>query len=183
MAEPGVSLWYALLLFLTASPAPAQVGAPRDTSPLEFFGFRAGAPLQDVDARVRALTHGRLRCKPSRADRRVTECRALLASPELGHRVELWLSAIDSQSSILTLAADMAPGQLDRWRLALEQRYGQVGSQIQGPQRMMQWVRRGRMIRLTWRTYTGKSLASVSLVDGQILDGWQAPRPDPRPSR
>ena len=37
---------------------------------------------------------------------------------------------------------------------------------------MMQWVRRGRMLRLTWRKERGDKVASVSLVDGRVLDGW-----------
>ena len=48
---------------------------------------------------------------------------------------------------------------------------------------MMQWVRRGRMLRLTWRTERGERTASVSLVDGRVLDGWgggRIDRPDHR---
>jgi hypothetical protein len=37
---------------------------------------------------------------------------------------------------------------------------------------MQQWVRRGRMLRLTWRLERGEKVASVSLVDGRVLDGW-----------
>jgi hypothetical protein len=47
-----------------------------------------------------------------------------------------------------------------------------VGAKAQGSQWMMQWVRRGRMLRLTWRTDRGKRTASVSLVDGRVLDAW-----------
>jgi hypothetical protein len=43
---------------------------------------------------------------------------------------------------------------------------------VQGTQRMLQWVRRGRMIRLTWRMEGGAQVASVSLVDGRVLDNW-----------
>ena len=50
--------------------------------------------------------------------------------------------------------------------------YGQVGARAQGTQWMMQWVRRGRMLRLTWRQERGDKVASVSLVDGRVLDGW-----------
>jgi hypothetical protein len=37
---------------------------------------------------------------------------------------------------------------------------------------MMQWVRQGRMMRLTWRVSSSERVASVSLVDGHILDSW-----------
>jgi hypothetical protein len=36
----------------------------------------------------------------------------------------------------------------------------------------MQWVRQGRMLRLTWRTDKENRPVSVSLVDGHVLDAW-----------
>jgi hypothetical protein len=72
----------------------------------------------------------------------------------------------------MTLSGVTAPGQLERWRLALQERYGRVGKRVQGTQSMLQWVRRGRMLRLTWRLEAGEKIASVSLVDGHVLDDW-----------
>ena len=72
----------------------------------------------------------------------------------------------------MTLSADVSPDQLDSWRAELEKSYGRVGAQVQGNQWMMQWVRRGRMIRLTWRMEKGNRTASVSLIDGHVLDAW-----------
>jgi hypothetical protein len=69
--------------------------------------------------------------------------------------------------------------QLDRWRTTIEGRYGRVDTQAQGAQHMMQWVRRGRMLRLTWRTDGGGQVASVSLVDGRVLDAWGQGRARP----
>jgi hypothetical protein len=45
-------------------------------------------------------------------------------------------------------------------------------------------VRRGRMLRLTWRLERSGKVASVSLVDGRVLDDWGRVRPSPatRPS-
>jgi hypothetical protein len=143
-----------------------------DTAPLEFHGFRAGARLDEVQARVRSLDGGRLRCERAKKDRRLTECRAVLDEPELGGPVDLWVSAIDSVAGVVTLSSRVTADQLDRWRQAIERRYGRVDAQIQGPQWMMQWVRRGRMLRLTWRIERGEKVASVSLVDGRVLDGW-----------
>ena len=60
---------------------------------------------------------------------------------------------------------------------------------VQGPQWMLQWVRQGRMMRLTWRVDNNAKVASVSLVDGWILDDWgrnRDERPltvDPKPAR
>src|ERR687889_101407 len=62
--------------------------------------------------------------------------------------------------------------QLEKWRETLQERYGRVAARVQGSQRMLQWVRRGRMIRLTWRRAGTEKVASVSLVDGHVLDDW-----------
>jgi len=161
----------ALLLALASHPAAAQSAAPRDSA-LSFFGFRAGARVADLAARLQRLDGTRLRCDHAKADSHVSECRATVADPDLGGPVNLWMSAIDSVSGVMTLSADVSPDQLDGWRAELEKSYGRVGAQVQGNQWMMQWVRRGRMIRLTWRTEKQNRTASVSLIDGHVLDAW-----------
>jgi hypothetical protein len=161
----------ALVLALASHPVTAQSAAPQD-SPLTFFGFRPGMPVSDVAARLRALDTSRLRCDRAKADTHVAECRATVNDPELGGPVNLWMSAIDSVSGVLTLSAPVSGEQLDRWRGALESAYGHVGAQAKGTEWMMQWVRHGRMVRLTWRTERGQRVASVSLVDGGVLDTW-----------
>lgn len=172
-ARVALGLVVCLTAPLGATPLPvvAQT-APADTSGLEFHGFRAGAALPEIAARLERLGGGPLRCAQAKVEPRITECRGFLSSPELGGGVELWLSAIDSVSSVLTVSGPVAPDQLDGWRLALERRYGRVGARVQGPQWSMEWVRRGRMIRLTWRIEHGAKVASVALVDGRVLDAW-----------
>lgn len=86
--------------------------------------------------------------------------------------MEVWLSAIGESAAILMLKTDGSLAQLEGWRGELSTRYGRVETRAQGPQRMMQWVRRGRMIRLTWRVDPAGLAISVSLVDGHLLDGW-----------
>jgi len=155
-------------------PARAASGttAQADTSALQFFGVRAGARLDELNQLLQRLEAGKLRCDRSRVDRRVNECRAVLTDPDLGGPAQLWVSAIDSVAGVITISSPAAPDQLDRWRRSLERRYGRVGARVQGTQWMMQWVRQGRMLRLTWRVDRGEKVASVSLVDGRVLDGW-----------
>jgi hypothetical protein len=159
----------ALLLWPEAGVRPHAVSG--DTSTLQFFGFRAGAPLEELSFRLSSLKGGRLRCKVSKLDSSVSECRAALTSPELG-RVDLWVSAIDSLAGVMTLSGSVDFDRLDLWRQGLLQRYGRVNPRVQGTQSMLQWVRRGRMLRLTWRLEAGRPTASVSLVDGHVLDDW-----------
>ena len=101
------------------------------------------------------------------------------------------MSAIDSLAGVMTLSGKVDSAQLGNWQDTLQSRYGKVVTRVQGTQRMLQWVRRGRMIRLTWRLEGGTQVASVSLVDGRVLDNWgrtsgigrpqQPAQPEPQP--
>jgi hypothetical protein len=102
----------------------------------------------------------------------VQECRSTYSDSVSRRPVEVWLSAIGENAAILTLKTEGSPAMLELWRADLSRRYGQVETRVQGSQRMMQWVRQGRMIRLTWRTDRWAPAISVSLVDGHILDAW-----------
>jgi hypothetical protein len=170
----------ALLLLVAPSPAAAAPPARRDSTALEFHGFRAGASLAELDALVRRYAGRSLRCDRAKRDRRVSECRAVVTHPLLGTTVNVWVSAIDSTAGVITLSSTMDADRLARWRQAIEQRYGRVDAQGQGPQWMMQWVRQGRMMRLTWRVEGAGKAASVSLVDGRVLDAWGRSRPGGR---
>lgn len=160
---------FVLALLAWGRPAAASTA---DTTALEFRGFRAGARLDELDHVVRTSSGEPLRCKRAKADSHVMECRATVKAPELGGTLKLWVSAMDSVAGVITLSSDVTADQLDGWRQAIEQRYGRVDAQVQGTQRMMQWVRHGRMLRLTWRVENGQKTASVSLVDGPVLDAW-----------
>jgi hypothetical protein len=165
----AVCLW--LVPALLPKPALAAAALP-DTSRLQFLGFRAGARLDELAAQLEKVGGGRMRCRQSKVDPRVRECRAVLPELEAWGTVSLWISAMDSVAGVMTLSAVVAPDQLERWREELEGQYGRVGARVQGAQSMLQWVRQGRMLRLTWRLERGDRVASVSLVDGHVLDGW-----------
>jgi hypothetical protein len=167
-----------LVLALLAWAWPATASTV-DTTALEFRGFRAGARLDELDRVVRSSGSARLRCKHAKADPHVMECRAAFHDSELGGTLKLWVSAMDSVAGVITLSSDVTAEQLDRWRASIEQRYGKVDAQVQGTQRMMQWVRHGRMLRLTWRIENGQKTVSVSLVDGPVLDAWGQGRTKP----
>ena len=178
------------LLFWPSQRRATAVQASGDTSALEFLGFRAGARLEELNLRIRNSS-GSLRCRQSRADRRVSECRGALPKGKGEPRVDVWVSAIDSLAGVMTLSGKVDSAQLGNWQDTLQSRYGKVATRVQGTQRMLQWVRRGRMIRLTWRVEGGTQVASVSLVDGRVLDNWgrtssmgrpqQPAQPEPQP--
>jgi hypothetical protein len=172
MLTPVGALVAASLLLIPALEAVSAAPTAADTSALEFLGFRAGARLDELALHLQSIGGGKMRCRRSKIDMRVSECRAALNEEQVGGAAELWVSAMDSLAGVITLSGVLAPDQLERWRETLEARYGRVGTRSQGAQSMLQWVRRGRMLRLTWRLERGEKVVSVSLVDGWVLDAW-----------
>jgi hypothetical protein len=172
----------AVLGSLLLAPSGARVEGsqvPGNAPNLEFLGFRPGASLDEVSRHLRNVGGGPLRCLRARMDGRVSDCRGVLRSRDSSFTVDLWISAIDSVVGVMTLSSRVDSIQLETWRRALQSRYGRVGTRIQGNQSMLQWVRRGRMIRLTWRLERRDQVASVSLVDGHVLDNWGRSRMRP----
>lgn len=167
-----------VLLAVLTAPLPAQAPLP----PLSFLGLEAGARLTSVDRQVRALGGRGLRCDRARRDPRVQECRGVLRDSALARPLSLWMSAMDSAAGIITVSGTVSGVDIDRWKRSLEARFGAVGARVQGGQWMMQWVRQGRMLRLTWKIEQGTSVASVSLVDGGVLDGWGRARASEGPA-
>jgi hypothetical protein len=161
----------ALAMLLAAVPAVA-VAQSAPLPPLSFLGIEVGLPFVELGREVITLGGKPLRCDRSRRDPSVRECRASVRSPGTGVPLSLWASVIDSATGILMLSGPVTGIQLDEWKTRLEGEYGEVGAQVQGSQWMMQWVRQGRMIRLTWRIEQGAKVVSVSLVDGRVLDAW-----------
>ena len=150
------------------------------TDPLSVFGIQAGATVRVVSETIADRDGGHLRCDRSKVDPRVEECRATVSVPEAAEPLELWMSAVDSVTSVLTIAGNLAPDELDQLRSSLERRYGRVNAKAQNSQWMMQWVRKGTMIRLTWRAQQGAKATSVALIDGNVLDAWTARRGAPQ---
>ena len=164
----------ALALTLASAALPAQAPLP----PLAFLGFEAGGHLAPLARQVQALGGAGLRCDRSRRDRAVHECRATVFAPGSGRALELWLSAIDSAAGVMTISSALTGVELGEWKDTLERTYGVVDARVQGSQWMLQWIRQGRMIRLTWRIERGATVVSVSLIDGRVLDGWGRRRAD-----
>jgi hypothetical protein len=168
MILPAVLAWSA---WVAPIPALATMSSQQDSSALRFLGIRAGASLQEISAEVRRR-RGALRCDQSKKDRRVRECHGTLPDSAGQAGVAIWVSAIDSAAGVTALSAPVSPATLRGWRDQLTRQYGVVKTATQGSQKMMQWIRHGRMLRLTWRPDGDGATASVSLVDGLVLDRW-----------
>src|SRR5215208_1887208 len=179
MATMVRAVMLASLVFLPAEVGFGVAQSATDAGKLEFLGFRAGARLEEVNRQLRSLGGKPLRCRRSRGDGRVSECRGVLRETNGTRHVEVWVSAVDSLAGVMTLSGTVDSSQIEGWRQILQERYGPVAARVQGSQRMLQWVRSGRMIRLTWRLEGGQKVASVSLVDGHVLDNWGRARSKP----
>ncbi len=127
-----------------------------------------------VALREHATQEGRgtLGCRAGVADPRLLECRGGLPELASGRSVDIWVSVINGRAAITTLSARLTEARLARWRELLEGRYGASRERRQGAARMLQWVRGGRVLRLTWRPKGREFEASVSMVDGPLLDAW-----------
>jgi hypothetical protein len=169
----GPRSWWAPVLIagLLAGAGSSRAQHPSPAPPLEFLGFRPGVTVAQVDSQLVRAAGDPLRCQRSTVDRSVSECRASLADAG-GRPVKLWLSAMDGRVGVLTLSGAVTAQQLADWRSELEGSYGPSEMRVQGVQRMLQWIQSRHMLRLTWREDPDSTVASVSLVDGKILDAW-----------
>lgn len=162
----GLSICPALLLSQQDAPAPA------DTAGLRFLGFYGGQPVGELKEHAHEAGRGELSCQPARSDLRLSECRGGLPELDSGRSVDVWAALIDDHVAILTLSGRLSEARLRRWRELLEGRYGPAVQYHRGPMWMLQWVRHGQMLRLSWRTKGRDFEVSASLTNGPLLDGW-----------
>lgn len=143
-----------------------------DSAGFGFLTFYPGMGLVEIRERATQQGRGTLGCRAGVADQRLLECRGGLPELDSGRSVDIWVSVINGRAAITLLSARLTEARLARWRELLEGRYGPTRERRQGPARMLQWVRNGRMLRLTWRPRGRDFEASVSMVDGPLLDAW-----------
>lgn len=150
-----------------ASGLAAQSGHP----PLEFLGV---APAMSRTAAVRLLDSlgVSLSCRPTR-EPRLTACEGRLAgTPEA---LGVTLSVVDDRVAIAMVSGRMPADRIAEWHADLVARFGEPVSTRRPGQESFQWVRDAQMLRLTVRREAGGLAASISLVDGPLLDGLPPP--------
>lgn len=154
--------------------AAAGRGLSAQAAPVgfEFLGFHPGMARPAIDTAAHAAGADSLECQASQADPHLSECRASLSTADADRTVDLWFSAVDDTATVLTLSARLTSARLDRWREFLSARYGAPPPRTRGPMTMLQWISDRRMLRLTWRAHGRGFDASVSMVDGRVLDAW-----------
>lgn len=147
-------------------------GAQPAPHPLEFLGIRAGVSRAASEAILREAG-ATLQCQPTR-EPRLTACTASLTAAG-GPALTVTLSLVDDRVGIALLAGPASPDRIARWYEALTASYGEAPVRRRGAQESFQWIQHRQMLRLTVRREGGGLVASVSLIDGPLLDG--LPRP------
>lgn len=150
--------------------APAVLsGQSSAAGPLDFLGLRPGASRVEIEAGL-AEARGSWQCRRSAVDRRFAECLGTLEDPA-GAMLTITGSLVHDSAAVLLLRRVTTAATAASWLQHLATRFGVVAPKRDRGQETWQWVRRGRMIRLTTRVESGAVALSVSLVDGRLLDG------------
>jgi hypothetical protein len=152
--------------------SPPRAGAQE---PIDFLGFRPGGSRAVTEQVVRGA-RGEWSCRGSSVDPRFTECLGRIAPPGEPTLI-LTASLVHDTVAVLLLSGPVADSDLQRWRTALDDRIGPATVRRSQGQTVWQWVRTRRMVRITMQAGAGTRMASVSLVDGPLLDGLGEPRP------
>ena len=162
---------------MAACLAATVVSSPpaRAQEPIDFLGFRPGGSRAATEQAVRRA-RGEWSCRGSTVDPRFTECLGRIAPPG-EPPLTLTASLIHDTVAVLLLSGPVAERDLQRWRNALDERIGPATVRRSQGQTVWQWVRARRMVRITTHAGGGTLMASVSLVDGPLLDGLGEPRP------
>src|SRR5690606_38990061 len=101
-------------------------------------------------------------------------CSGSIPDPDAG-ALSVTASMVDGAVGVALVSAALAPALVSDWHAALTDRYGDVPVQRRPAQERFQWSLDRRMLRLTVRREAARLPASVSLVDGRLLDSLPAP--------
>jgi len=151
-------------LFLSVAPVAGQ-GAPS----LEAWGIAPGGTQAQLQQRITAMG-GKLLCKTSPVDHRFTECTAASVRAD-GRTWDLTASLVGGMSGVLLFRTALTESDVkklrDRWIAA----FGRPNLSEHRGEASYQWIRGGRMLRLTTRSDDGRADVLVSLIQGDVLDG------------
>lgn len=158
-------------LLLTAGVVSGMTAQARPAT-LEFLGLRPGMPEAEMAGVISDLG-GTLRCAAT-TEPRLRACSATIPDADSG-TLSVTASLVDGAVGIALVAASLAASRVGDWHGALADRYGEAPVQRRPGQESFQWIHDRRMLRLTVRRERGGLTASVSLVDGRLLDSLPAP--------
>ncbi len=141
-------------------------------SVLQFLGLRPGMTESEMQAVIGDLG-GSFRCGAT-TEPRLRACSGTIPDPDAGV-LSVTASMVDGEVGVALVSAILAPTRIGEWHAALTDRYGDAPVQRRPGQERFQWIVDRRMLRLTVRREAARLTASVSLVDGRLLDSLPAP--------
>lgn len=166
MRRPVLFLLSAVACGVLTGQARGQSRAPA----LQLMGLEPGIEQRELKERVAKLG-GSLNCRNSARDSRFAECTAGLTKTPDGRPWQLLASLIQDSAAVILVSVGSSAPEVARLREALAEELGRPNLRRQADQEAYEWVRAGRMMRLTARSEAGRVTMSVSLVEGSLLDG------------
>jgi len=160
----------AILALVAGGLSP--LGAQSAGVALAFRGLRPAMTGASADSVLRAH-EAQLRCQPTR-EPRMQACSAE-ANLGDGSPATLTMSLIDGRVGIALISARLPADRIADWHDELRRAYGEVTPQRRPGQESFQWIRADQMLRLTVRREAAGLVASISLIDGRLLDGLPPP--------
>ena len=157
----------ALALVTRLALAAPLVGQTADR--LGIHGLEPGTSQAALGERVGQLG-GKLGCHGSTANSRLGECLASLTRTPDHRSWTLRASMVEGTTAVLILTAPISDRDLDRLREQLIADFGRPNLRNQGTLKSYEWIRSGRMMRLTSNGSGDKREVSISLVEGAVLD-------------
>ena len=160
----------AILMLAAGGHLPLHAQSPPVA--LAFRGLRPAMTRTAADS-VLGTHRAQLRCQPTR-EPRLQACSAEVSLGD-GAPASLTISLIDGRVGIALITARLSANRIADWHDELRRAYGEVAPQQRPGQESFQWVRADQMLRLTVRRESGGLVASISLIDGHLLDGLPPP--------
>lgn len=161
----GPRLGFAALMLpvMVAAQAPAPAAAP------SYRGFTPGRSYREFAQRAQALAHGDvLRCNTSRTTAQLMECGVMISDPSDSAQFYLSAYILEGKVAMVSLTDSGGPRLVEWARRDLIARFGPAQRRERS---MLEWTSGRRVVRLNWRGSGAARVISITLTDGDVMDG------------
>jgi hypothetical protein len=144
---------------------------------LSFLGFRAGMPVAQARALIRAAG-GSLECRMT-SDPRMHECNGFLPILQQAARetVSVLVSSVRDSAAVIVVSRHRGADEPTGLVATLTADFGTPNRQVgPGAQASWEWIRRGQKLVVAQRREENRLASSVTLTDGPLLDGLGSPK-------
>ena len=156
---------------------PAVIAQVPQLPALSFLGFRAGMPVAQARALIRAAG-GSLECRTT-SDPRMHECNGFLPILQQAARetVSVLVSSVHDSAAVIVVSRHRGADEPTGLVATLTADFGTPNRQVgPGAQASWEWIRRGQKLVVAQRREENRLASSVTLTDGPLLDGLGSPK-------